>query len=1177
MAILLPFSVFAQTEKINFTKIDNTNGLPQNHIFSMTQDSDGYVWVCTLRGLAKYNGSRFENYRYDVKDSTSIPASWVYKYFEDSKGRSYVATVKGFSEFDKQKGTFVTYTHKKEKNSISSKNTRDILEISDGKIAIATRYGVDLFNPETKEFTNYRHENFGIGRFTPCLLYDDKKQLWAGSLNGLYKVIDGEKELKFYPLIGEKDEKLTINNLLQDEEGTIWVASNKGLYTFNPSEEKFTLVDYGQEDKHANLLALLEYPKGKLYIGTAKGLFYWDINTKTLLKSYVYTPDNPEGISVSNVYSLMKDKDNNIWIGLFKGINIMNPESENFTNYYNVTGLNNLKNTILKICSDTKGRLWTNTMEGLFLKETPKSEPVEIRLPFNDYKEGYKNISKIIEDENNNIWIVTSKYGLFKTENGSINFKKVKDVKDLNVSRFDNLVFDVYNPNILWIDTDTGLCKFNKKTNDTTWVRPHEIDSTKTNNIGSLVQHQDGNLWFINNSQLCEYNPKLDTLRRYKTSKEDSTAWYSGWAYNIEATKDRIYLSGDSFSYLDIKTSTFTNFNKFNTPGKHKISKVLIVMEAKNGNIWFNNEGVWEFTPKTNKFKYFNVNKLSEGFITNSFGKSKDGKLLFGSNGGVFTVDPSTIKKSVPPANVVLSNFKVLNKPKEFDVKTQFVNNITLSPEENIFTIEFTALQYTNIETLNYQYKLEGFDKKWMDSDFSNQVTYTNLSPGNYTFIVKAVNPQGVKSKVPLTLSIYIEPNFWQSNLFYFLLFIGISTFLFLIYLNRKRLQKLKEEKLVAEQSAIYKSKFLANMSHEFRTPMNAIMGLNKLMISSELNEKQKEYAKGIDLSCDNLLWIINDILDQSKIESGKMTIRIQPFNIVKVVDQISLLLTPKIEEKNLDFQLHIDSKLPLSLLGDATRIFQILTNLIGNSIKFTEKGFIKLSIILKDITDNNATLLFEVEDTGIGIPKNKKDEIFKSFEQVYSSKNNKKYFSEGTGLGLSITKELVEQMGGEIYLDSEINKGSKFYFNLNFEINKETVIIEEKTQDFTFPENLNILLVEDTPINRFLAIEILNQNFKNVNIDIAENGKIAVEKIESNTYDLVLMDFKMPVMNGLEATKIIRAKAKPYFKTLPILGLTANAIPQQLQEAKDAGMNACVTKPIYLPELLKAIKKVTS
>ena len=1176
MVLCLPMLLSAQKEKLHFTKLDVSDGLPQNHIFSMTQDSDGYVWLCTMSGLSKYNGKRFENYRFDVKDSTSIPASWAYKYFEDSKGRSYVATVKGFSESDKQKGTFVTYTHKREGNSISSRNTRDILEVSDGRIAIATRFGVDLFNPETKEFTDYRHEKFGIGRFTPCLLYDDENQLWAGSLNGLFKVIEGEKELKYYPLIGKEGKNLTINNLLQDEEGTIWIASNRGLYTFNPSEEKFTLVDYGQENKEARPFALLEYPKGKLYIGTNRGLFYWDIKTRKLLKSYVYAPDNPEGISVSNVYSLMKDKDNNIWVGLFRGVNIMNPEGENFTTYYNATGLNNLKNTVLKICSDSKGRLWTNTMEGLFLKETPNSEPIEIVLPYNDYKKGYKNISKIIEDENSDIWIVTSKDGLFKTENSSINFIKVKDVKDLNVSRFENLVFDVHNPNILWIDTDTGLCKFNKQTNDTTWVRPHEIDSAKTNYIGSLAQHESGNIWFLNNRQLCEYNPEANSLKRYNTSKEDSTAWYSGWAYNIEPSKDRIYLSGDSFSYLDLKTDTFTNFNKYNTPGKQKINKVLIVQEAKNGNIWFNNDGVWEFNPKTNKFKNYNVDNLSEGFITNSFGKSKDGKLFFGSSGGVFTVDSNTIKRSKSPSKVVLSNFKVLNKTKEFDVKTQYVNNIRLSPEENIFTIEFTALQYTNEETLNYQYKLEGFDKKWMDSDFTNLVTYTNLSPGNYTFIVKAVNPQGVKSKEPLKLSIYIEPNFWQSKLFFFLLFIGISTFFFLIYRNRKRLQKLKEEKLVAEQSAIYKSKFLANMSHEFRTPMNAIMGLNKLMISSELTEKQQEYAKGIDLSCENLLWIINDILDQSKIESGKMTIRKQPFNISDIVDQISLLLKIKMNEKELDFNVHIDSKIPKSLIGDPTRVFQILTNLIGNAIKFTEKGSIDLSIKLKNSNNESATLLFEVKDTGIGIPAHKIKEIFKSFEQVYSKKNENEYYSEGTGLGLSISKELVEQMGGTILLKSEEGKGSNFFFDLTFNISHDEHTPEEKIKELSLPENLKILLVEDTPINRFLAIELLNQHLKNVTIEIAENGIIALEKIESKDFNLVLMDIKMPVMDGLEATKLIREMSDKYFKALPILGLSANAIPQQIQEAKDMGMNDCITKPIYLPELLGAIEKFT-
>jgi CheY-like chemotaxis protein len=365
-------------------------------------------------------------------------------------------------------------------------------------------------------------------------------------------------------------------------------------------------------------------------------------------------------------------------------------------------------------------------------------------------------------------------------------------------------------------------------------------------------------------------------------------------------------------------------------------------------------------------------------------------------------------------------------------------------------------------------------------------------------------------------------------------------------------------------------------MSHEFRTPMNAIMGLNKLMISSELTKKQQEYTKGIDLSCENLLWIINDILDQSKIESAKMTIRKQPFNISDIVDQISLLLKIKMNEKELDFNVHIDSKIPKSLIGDPTRVFQILTNLIGNAIKFTEKGSIDLSIKLKNSNNESATLLFEVKDTGIGIPAHKIKEIFKSFEQVYSKKNENEYYSEGTGLGLSISKELVEQMGGTILLESEEGKGSNFFFDLTFNINHDEHTPEEKIKELSLPENLKILLVEDTPINRFLAIELLNQHLKNVTIEIAENGKLALEKIESKDFNLVLMDIKMPVMDGLEATKLIREMSDKYFKAVPILGLSANAIPQQIQEEKDMGMNDCITKPIYLPELLGAIEKFT-
>jgi len=383
---------------------------------------------------------------------------------------------------------------------------------------------------------------------------------------------------------------------------------------------------------------------------------------------------------------------------------------------------------------------------------------------------------------------------------------------------------------------------------------------------------------------------------------------------------------------------------------------------------------------------------------------------------------------------------------------------------------------------------------------------------------------------------------------------------------EQKRIsEELTNAKLHAEVAMNSKQQFLSNMSHEIRTPMNSIVGFTKILLKTNLNDIQKEYLHAIKTSSEVLIVLINDILDLAKVDAGKMVFEKRNFKLDESMSTIIHLFEHKTQEKNLKLIKEYNNKIPLILKGDSSRLHQIMLNLISNAIKFTNEGSIKVSVDLLDEDDEKVTIEFSVKDTGIGIPENKIDTIFNNFEQgsVFTS-----CVYGGTGLGLAISKQLVELQGGNISVKSDLGKGSIFSFILNFEKTSDAFEIESDNVEFvTDIKNLYVLIVEDVKLNQLLLKTILNDyGFK---YDVADNGLIAIDKLQSNTYDIILMDLMMPEMNGLEATEYIRNKMD---SKIPIIALTADVTTVDVEKCKAYGMNDYISKPIDEKLLLNKI-----
>jgi len=1118
-----------------------------------------------MEGLSKYDGFTFTNYYYREGDSTSLTSNYINAFYQDRKGRCWVATQNGFNSWDRRKGKAHRFYHDPlNPSSLGHNHTRAIIEDEEGNIWIAHDLGLDKLNPNTLQFKHYFNDHYGVARNSGSLALNRSGEIWALGVNGIFRV-DLQKDsllfikglppsTKFPPFEGR--------DLIFDSRDRLWMSYKSGFALYHPETNQYEIFNTGPFS--FGVVKMVEYAPGILAIATSRGgLVLWDIVSQSILSHYTHSPFDEHSIRGPSIYTLYIDKVKNIWLGLFYGISLTNLETERFRFIRHEEGFGNYANFILRVYKDPKGGVWSNTMQGLYYQPNVDAPGVEF-MQFPIAPNEYKSISAMAGDAQGRVFFGYKEFGLFKYDYADGHLVQLDDGKKLEVSNFNFFHSDIIDEQYLWICSSRGLCRWNKETGDTAYYYPASMrPSLATNSVGRITQDASGNIYFINSGKICRLpygKIILDTM--------PNSIQIKGSINGLDIHNHTLWIGTSQAVYqYDLSTA---QCNTITTSNGARLSSEGLIVDT-NGAAWvLYDRQIHKITAKG--ILHFNS---PTDFIYGIGSRSSDGQVLFGGEDGIIVIDPDAFYTDTTHPEIVFCGIEVANKNRILPQENEFIREIDLDPKDEVFTLHYATLHFIHRKELTYQYQLEGFDKEWVEAGTNRSVTYTNLPPGKYTFKAKAVTEDQLSSGIPLQIAIHIRPAFFETSYFFALLILILGGLGFLFYSLRHKATRLKKQKVLAEQQAAYKSMFLANMSHEIRTPMNAIMGLNNLLMGTPLNAKQTEYAKAISISCDNLLWIVNDILDQSKIESGTYAIEHKPFDLAAILHQLEVLFTHVAQEKNLALSFLQEGRFPPLLVGDPVRLIQVLSNLLNNAIKFTDQGSVSLMTTIEQNDEKSANCTFRISDTGIGIPADKIDSIFESFQQV-----NEKVMAgnQGTGLGLSIVKYLVDKMGGTIQLKSKHGSGSEFTVTLPFQIPEKINAVDgHLNSSIQIKPGLRILLVEDAPLNQLVAVELMKKWMTDPVIELAENGKVAVEKVQQVRFDVILMDVKMPVMDGLEATRRIRNLKDPYFKSIPIAGLTANVIPQQMEECLQAGMNAFISKPIRQEDFLKKLSDLIS
>jgi len=1197
-------------------------GLSFGIVNSIVQDQKGLMWFGTGDGLNRFDGTSFKVFRHNPEDPQSISGNYVKTVFRDKEGTIWASSRNGLNEYIPAKEVFKRYVPKPERRSLVT-DVSDISQGRNGSLWLSLNgSGFALFNKKSASFTYYNKKTLPPLGTNSILntLEDSKGLLWLGTRDSGFEILRINEKGKLLKTDFDLSSlpKARINMIFEDHLTNIWIASAKGLVLFKRDEGKFYTLQIPTYQKSNIYLSIRENKKGQLLIGVQDGGLY-SLDTEQLknkkpenLSFEKVTDQQNEGITQRSVQSIYTDKDDNIWLGTYgEGVYLISSIKEKFRNFSKKIKDYRAESYLryYGICLDQEGNLWLGT-DGDGIYKTKKSGEVMKHYSV-DGRAGSLTDGAIISafcDKSGRLWFGSYSKGLFLYEPGTDSFKRYANDPSDEQSLPSNDVRAIYEDSEknIWIGTNGGgLALLNRYTGKFTRYIPSN-SSINSNDVRAIAEDKNGNLW------LGTYGGGLNY---FDVKKQKFTTFFNDPAGKVYLSNHIIfslYMDKESRLWIGSEANGLLVFDTQKKRGRHITSKnglsndVINAIQAESeSKIWVStNKGLSLINLATNKIENFDQSNGLQGGQFNpnaAFYNQKEGFMCFAGTEGWNLFYPKEITRSNYKPKVIITGLQLFGRNVEIgalqDGKTILdqqigdQNKIVLQPDQSVFSLQYTALNYAFPERSSFAYKLEGLEKNWNYVQNEKSVTYRYLPPGNYHFKVKVANQDGKWFDDEAELQIQILPAWYQTWWAYLLYAAAIGALIFSYQRYKIRQARLKYQIQLAhfetqKEKELNEKKlsFFTHISHEFRTPLTLIINPVKELLKTR-NNTSDHNLDTVYRNAKRLLSLVDQLLLFRKADLKADKLKLSTHNLSELAFEVFQCFTHQAEQREISYEFICENNF-IEITADREKIEIALFNLVSNALKYTPaQGKVSLEII-----DNELDIEIQVKDTGQGISPEEKDHVYTVFHQ-----DNRQASKGGFGIGLYLTKTFVESHFGKIWYQSEKGEGTVFHVKLwkkhpqliadtNPDLqsqggsvfleelsggdmlvaatakSKHQMVVDELSSDI----NTMLIVDDDADIRQYIG-QIFAPDYKLLQ---AENGQDGLVMVKKHLPDIVICDVMMSGITGIEMCAQI--KTDPALSHIPVVLLTASTSQQSRLQGIEGGADDYISKP-FDKELLVA------